>query len=79
VLPNAAFCILIGGKISRQTSNKPPSQYFPGLIARIGHGPYEAQCIPTEPALLEVENHPTFLAERRKAISAHLNSFLGTA
>jgi hypothetical protein len=74
-IANLAF---IGGKTNRQISNKAPSQYFPGLIARCGDGPFEAQCIPTEPALLEVENFPTFLAERRKAISGHLNSFLGT-
>lgn len=73
-IANLAF---IGGKTNRQISDKPPSQYFPPLIAKSGIAAFEAQCIATDEALLGVEGYKNFLAERRKAVSQRLNEFLG--
>lgn len=74
-IANLAF---IGGKTNRQISDKAPSQYFPSLIQRAGLGALEAQCIPTDPGLLDAGQYKLFLAERRKAVSQRLNEFLGT-
>lgn len=75
-IANLAF---IGGKTNRQISDKTPAKYFPSVIEKSGSESFEAQCIPTDPALLGVEAYKTFLAERRKAVSKRLNEFLGTA
>lgn len=73
-IANLAF---VGGKTNRQISDKPPSQYLPALIARLGQGAFQAQCIPTDPTLLEVAAYREFLAERRRMVSRRLNEFLG--
>jgi len=73
-IANLAF---IGGKTNRQISDKSPSQYFPSLIQKSGPLVLDAQCIPTDSALLEVASYKSFLAERRKAVSQRLNKFLG--
>jgi hypothetical protein len=67
----------IGGKTNRQISDKTPAQYFPGLIEKAGVAAFEAQKIPTEPALLDVPAYPEFLRERRMQIAKRLNEFLG--
>jgi len=74
-IANLAF---IGGKTNRQISDKPPIQYFPPLIAKSGSAPFEAQCIPTSPALLDVTAYKSFLEQRRADIAKRLNQFLGT-
>ncbi|MCY3712533.1 MAG: DUF262 domain-containing protein [Gemmatimonadetes bacterium] len=73
-IANLAF---IGGKTNRQISNKAPDQYFPDLISKAGHGPFEAQCIPTDISLLSVDSYQQFLNERRKVICKRLNEFIG--
>ncbi len=73
-IANLAF---IAGKTNRQISDKPPSQYFPPLIESSGRAPFDAQCIPTEDGLLEVNVYKGFLTERRKVVSQRLNEFLG--
>lgn len=75
-ITNLAF---IGGKTNRQISDKAPIQYFPSLIENSGSAAFEAQCIPTDPALLGVEGYKSFLAERRKVVSNRLNEFLGVS
>lgn len=75
-IANLAF---IGGKTNRQISDKPPSDYFDGLLEKSGSDAFLAQCIPTEKALLDVDSYKRFLTERRKVISECLNEFLGTA
>lgn len=71
---NLAF---IGGRTNRQISDKAPSKYFPGLIEKSGDNAFEAQCIPTAPALLDIDTYKVFLVERRRLISERLNEFLG--
>jgi len=72
-IANLAF---IGGKTNRAISDKPPQVYFPGLIEKIGVAPFTAQCIPTDPSLLSVEQYKVFLAERRRLVCDRLNEFL---
>lgn len=66
----------IGGKTNRAISDKPPSAYLPGMLAITGQESFDAQCIPTEAALIEVENYKKFLAKRRENITQRLNDFL---
>lgn len=73
-IANLAF---IGGKTNRQISDKSPAQYFPDLLEKSGPAAFDAQCIPTDPALLDIGQYKAFLAARRKLISARLNQFLG--
>jgi hypothetical protein len=75
-IANLAF---ISGRTNRGISDKPPSEYFPGLIDKVGIDALNAQCIPTENPLLHVTTYKEFLAKRRELISARLNEFLGTA
>lgn len=72
-IANLAF---IAGRTNRRISNKPPASYFPGLLASQGQQAFDAQCIPTEPHLLQIEKYPEFLAERRRRIGQRLNQFL---
>jgi hypothetical protein len=74
-IANLAF---VGGRTNRQISDKAPVQYFPSIIEKSGSGAFEAQSIPTDPALLGTDAYKTFLAERRRLVSKRLNEFLGT-
>lgn len=74
-IANLAF---IGGRTNRQISDKSPVQYFPSIIEKSGPSAFEAQCIPTDPALLGTETYKAFLAERRRVVSRRLNEFIGT-
>src|SRR5208337_188262 len=67
----------IGGKTNRQISDKPPKLYFPEMIEKSGLGAFEAQCIPTEPALLGIDGYKAFLQQRRQLVAERLNQFLG--
>ena len=73
-IANLAF---IGGRTNRQISDKAPSKYFSGLIEKAGDGAFEAQCIPTELGILEIDGYKDFLRHRRQMISERLNEFLG--
>jgi hypothetical protein len=44
-----------------------------------GSKPLEAQCIPYEDGLLEVDNYRDFLREGRERIAARLNELLDVA
>ncbi len=74
-ISNLAF---ISGKTNRMISDKPPFVYFLPIIEKAGQYEFDAQCIPTEPELLNVKNYKEFLAERRKRIVTRLNEYLGT-
>ena len=52
--------------------------YLPSLIEKAGQGAFDAQCIPTDGALLLVENYKGFLSKRREAVAQRLNAFLGS-
>jgi hypothetical protein len=67
----------IGGKTNRTISDKPPAEYFPSLIAKAGQAAFDAQCIPTDSALLQIENYKAFLAQRRGLVAQRLNEFIG--
>jgi hypothetical protein len=66
----------ISGKMNRQISDKAPEKYFPELIAKSGLEAFQAQCIPTEAALLGTQSYKNFLRERRRWIAQCLNEFL---
>lgn len=68
----------ISGKQNRQISDTPPVDYFPEIQKKAGAGAFELQCIPTAPEVLAVGAYRAFLVERRRAIAARLNAFLGT-
>jgi hypothetical protein len=72
-IANLAF---VGGKTNRQISDKSPEKYFLPLIQSSGSAPFDAQCIPTDPSLLEVQSYKEFLFRRRKLISDRINKFL---
>lgn len=67
----------IAGKTNRQISDKPPAQYFPQMIVKSKGAAFEAQCIPTDPALLGVDAYKSFLQQRRALVAQRLNQFLG--
>lgn len=73
-IANLAF---IGGRMNQKIGAKPPSQYIPPLIQKRGIAPFEAQCIPTEPEMLEITSYKAFLAKRRTLIAARLNEYIG--
>jgi hypothetical protein len=75
-IANLAF---IGGKTNRAISDKPPVIYFPTLLQKAGASAFEAQCIPTEVGLLNVESYKAFLAKRREIVAGRINEFLGTS
>jgi hypothetical protein len=66
----------IAGKTNRQISDKAPAQYFPPLIEKSGSAAFEAQCIPTDGALLGLNDYEAFLKKRRSLIVRRLNDFL---
>jgi hypothetical protein len=74
-IANLAF---IGGGTNRKISDKSPNQYISSLIEKAGPAAFKAQCIPTDPSILNVEEYKSFLAKRRKTVSIRLNEFLGT-
>ncbi len=74
-IANLAF---IGGKTNRKINATPPSIYLAKL--RDDHGPamFQAQCIPVDDDLIEIERYDRFLARRREQVAEQLNVFLGT-
>jgi hypothetical protein len=74
-IANMAF---ITGQTNRRISNKPPSEYLPEIVARQGRGALDAQLVPADPRLLELENYRDFLRARREALSARMNEFILT-
>ncbi len=65
------------GKTNRKSSDKPPKAYFPAILNNAGKAALEAQCIPTDPELLDVDSYKAFLQKRRQLIAERLNAFLG--
>jgi hypothetical protein len=69
----------ISGKTNRQILATPPKAYLPEYIEKAGQKAFQSQCIPTDPALLDVGDYKKFLVERRRLISERLNEFLGAS
>lgn len=72
----ANLCFL-GGKTNRQISDKPPMEYLAPVMKGAGLKAFDAQCIPTDQELLEVQAYRAFLTERRERVAKRLNEFLG--
>ena len=73
-IANLAF---IGGNTNRRISDKPPGEYFPGILEKCGPAAFASQCIPANEELLGVADYKSFLVERRKRVAERLNEFLG--
>lgn len=73
-IANLAF---IGGNTNRRISDKPPREYFPGVLEKCGAAAFDSQCIPVEEELLGIADYKKFLTERRRRIAERLNEFLG--
>jgi hypothetical protein len=76
-IDDIANLCFIGGRTNRQISDRPPSRYFPELLAGAGEGVFRSQCIPLDPALLETDAYREFLRARRELMAARVNAFLG--
>lgn len=74
-IANLAF---IGGKTNRRISDKAPARYFEEVRLRSGNDAFEAQCIPYDPQLLDIQSYKEFLAQRRQKVAACLNAFIGS-
>ena len=74
-IANMAF---ITGQTNRRISNKPPSEYLPEIVARQGRAALDAQLVPSDPRLLELENYRDFLRARREALADRMNDFIRT-
>jgi hypothetical protein len=72
-IANLAF---ISGKTNRVILDKPPAQYLPPYVKQRGKKTFEAQAIPLQSNLLEVESYQAFLSARRSMIAKQLNEFL---
>jgi hypothetical protein len=68
----------ISGKTNRQISDKAPADYFPGIIQVAGPEVFDNQCIPNDPALLQIDDYRRFLSARREWITKRLNEFLAS-
>ena len=77
-IDDIANLCFISGKMNRHISDKAPSQYIPGIVLKSGGAEFEAQCIPTDPALLGPDDYNKFRLKRRELITAALNSYLQT-
>lgn len=66
-------CLLAAFRIR----DKSPRLYFPPMIEESGLTAFKAQCIPTDPALLGVDDYKAFLQQRRTLVAKRLNEFLG--
>ena len=74
----ANFAFISAGTNSWIRARK-PSIYVPDFIQERGEDIFSSQCVPTEPALLEIEAYPDFLAKRRQMMADALNKFLQTS
>lgn len=72
-IANMAF---ITGQTNRRISNKQAGSYLPDIVAKQGVAALEAQCVPTDPALWELDNYRQFLQARREALAACMNAFI---
>jgi hypothetical protein len=74
-IANLAF---IGGGSNQKISAKHPQKYLADVVAERGESALEAQCVPADPALHNIDRYRDFLAERRQRLVARLNEFIGS-
>lgn len=72
-IANMAF---ITGQTNRRISNKEAKAYLAEVVQKQGAGALTSQCVPTDPALWEIERYRDFLAVRRQALAARMNAFI---
>lgn len=77
-IDDIANLCFIAGKTNRQISDNPPVEYLKATLADTGLAALDAQCIPTDPHLLEVASYKGFLNQRRERIAERLNTYLGS-
>lgn len=74
-IANMAF---ITGQTNRRISNKLPSVYLADIVRTQGQQALDAQLVPNDPALLDLDNYREFLRIRREALAKRMNEFINT-
>jgi hypothetical protein len=72
-IANMAF---ITGQTNRRISARLPSVYLADIVKAQGQQTLDAQLVPNDPALLELENYREFLRVRREALAQRMNEFI---
>ncbi len=72
-IANMAF---ITGQTNRRISNKAPLEYLSDIVKTQGQAALDSQLIPTDQALLRLENYREFLRVRREALASRMNEFI---
>ena len=72
-IANMAF---ITGQTNRRISNKLPSVYLAEIVKQQGQQALDAQLVPSDPALLHLDNYREFLRVRREALAKRMNDFI---
>jgi hypothetical protein len=72
-IANMAF---ITGQTNRRISNKLPSVYLRDIVKQQGQQALDAQFVPDDAALLELDNYREFLRVRREALAKRMNEFI---
>ena len=72
-IANMAF---ITGQTNRRISNKEATAYLEGVVATQGAAALESQCVPADRALWSTAAYRQFLAARREALAARMNTFI---
>ena len=72
-IANMAF---ITGQTNRRISNKEPSVHLADIVKEQGQQALDAQLVPSDPALLQIDNYREFLRIRREALAQRMNEFI---
>lgn len=72
-IANMAF---ITGQTNRRISNKEATKYLADVVVKQGAAALESQCVPTDPALWQIDRYRDFLAQRREALADRMNAFI---
>jgi hypothetical protein len=66
----------IGGKTNRSITNKLPKEYIKDLLQKRGESIFEANYIPSNPELWELDNFEKFMNYRRDKMVSEINGFI---
>jgi hypothetical protein len=72
-IANMAF---ITGQTNRRISNKEASGYLRDVMLKQGEGALRSQCVPTDPALWEIDRYRDFIKMRREGLASRMNEFI---